>query len=351
MVSMGSSRDATGTPPPRTSCPDPSILHTMADLGRLFPAARVREVPLLRAADLDARADPSGRTRIWLALEALQVTGSFQVRGALVALALAMKHRPAAEEVVSSSVGNQGVAVAYAAAILGISATVVVPCTAPRSKREKIERYGAELVVATAGAYEDAETLALHIASSRQAVFLPSTDDMPRALGNGASLGFEIARALGAAPDSVIVPFCNDGLATGLSWTLAAEKEGSRPTVVWGVDSQVLRTGAPSRTLDPSFAQVVTLADELAVGMNCTRSRSDANIKECAPVGEREIAEAIAYAYRDIGLVIEGTAAVPLAPVLSGLPDPMRGGEVVVVLTGRNIDAERLEAVLAGARG
>jgi threonine dehydratase len=49
----------------------------------------VREVPLVRASELDARADPTGSTRIWLALEALQVTGSFQVRGALVAVAAA----------------------------------------------------------------------------------------------------------------------------------------------------------------------------------------------------------------------------------------------------------------------
>jgi threonine dehydratase len=53
------------------------------------------------------------------------------------------------------------------------------------------------------------------------------------------------------------------------------------------------------------------------------------------------------HAYEDMGLVLEGTAAVALAPVLFGLPDPLRGGDVVVVLTGRNIDPVRLDGVLA----
>src|SRR5882672_12180213 len=75
-----------GGPPP----PQPAELDAVRYLCRRFPEARVREVPIVRAHELDARADPSGATRVWLALEQLQVTGSFKVRGALVALARAM---------------------------------------------------------------------------------------------------------------------------------------------------------------------------------------------------------------------------------------------------------------------
>jgi threonine dehydratase len=62
---------------------------------------------------------------------------------------------------------------------------------------------------------------------------------------------------------------------------------------------------------------------------------------------EAHIASAMAHAYREMGLVLEGSAAVALAPVLYGLPAGLRGGDLVVVLTGRNVDRDRLEEVLA----
>ena len=99
-------------------------LESVRHLGKRFPEARLREVPIVRAGDLDLRADPSGATRIWLALEALQVTGSFKVRGALVGLE-ANRERG---RVVAASAGNHGAAVAYAGSVLGMPVTVCVPC-------------------------------------------------------------------------------------------------------------------------------------------------------------------------------------------------------------------------------
>jgi threonine dehydratase len=63
-------------------------------------------------------------------------------------------------------------------------------------------------------------------------------------------------------------------------------------------------------------------------------------------VTDEQIAMAMAHAYSDMGLVVEGSAAAALAPLLFGLPEGARGGDLVVVLTGRNVDAERLDAVL-----
>src|SRR5271166_2660107 len=111
--------------------PERSELDAVRSLDARFPMARLRRVPVVRASELDLRADPSGATRIWLALEALQVTGSFKVRGALVSL----DANRACGHVVASSAGNHGVAVAYAARVLGLSATVCVPRSAPQTKR------------------------------------------------------------------------------------------------------------------------------------------------------------------------------------------------------------------------
>jgi threonine dehydratase len=320
-------------------------------LAARFPAARLREVPLVRASELDTRADPTGQTRIWLALEALQVTGSFKVRGALVSL----DANPCREHVVAASAGNHGAGIAYAARVLGRSATVCVPRTAPQTKRARIEKYGAELVVAASSQYDDAEDLAKEIAATQGALFISPYDDIDVVLGNGASLGFEIVRALGGVPEHLLVPFGGGGLATGLSWALAAEARGNSARRVWGVQTEascaMARSIERGRAMRRMRETQPTLADGLAGGISEDAfDRALAAIAGVVVATESQIAAAMVHAYRDMGLVVEGSAAAALAPVLLGLPDAVRGGDVVVVLTGRNVDPAVLERVLQGSR-
>jgi threonine dehydratase len=337
-----------GSGPP---LPDRAALDAVRHLSRRFPDARVREVPLVRAAELDPRADPTGATRVWLALEALQVTGSFQVRGALLAVASAARSDSRSRHVVAPSVGNHGIGIAYAACVLGVSATVVVPRTASRTKREKIERYGAELVVAATDRYDVADALAKEIAATLGAACV-AAEDVEVMLGNGSSLGFEIVRALGGLPERVIAPFGGGGLTTGLAWALAADAVGPTERSVWGVQSEVCSRMAAAlesgSVADVTYAHGPTLAEELAGVLSADSfERARTAIAGIALVTETQIASAMLHAYEDMGLVLEGTAAVALAPVLFGLPDRLRGGDVVVVLTGRNIDPDRLDDVLA----
>lgn len=80
-----------------------------------FPLAHLRPLTLVRAEEIDAIADPAKNTRVWLALESLQITGSFKIRGALLAMGnLAAKK----VDVVAASAGNHGAAVAFAAKLL-----------------------------------------------------------------------------------------------------------------------------------------------------------------------------------------------------------------------------------------
>src|SRR4051794_29000190 len=108
--------------------PERDMLEEARHLGSRFPEAGLHPVVVIRASDLDRRADPAGKTRVWLALEALQITGSFKVRGALLALSRMVETRT---HVVAASAGNHGVGVAYAARVLGLHAKVVVPESAP----------------------------------------------------------------------------------------------------------------------------------------------------------------------------------------------------------------------------
>ncbi len=305
---------------------------------------------MVRAAELDARADPSGQTRVWLALEALQVTGSFKVRGALVSLDA---HRSYGH-VVAASVGNHGVAIAYAARVLGLSATVCVPRAAARAKRDKIERYGAELVVAPSDHYCDAEQLGRAIAAAHGGVFLSPHGNVDVVTGNGCSLGFEIVRALGGVPERVLAPFGGGELPIGLAWALASEA-GSAEREVWGVKTEA------SRAVPKFVDQGVHTHDSDTPPVDADGPRSESGIAtatfdralgEIAGIivaTEAQVSAAMAHAYRDMGLIVEGSAATALAPVLFGLPKPVCGGDLVVVLTGRNVDPENLEAVVRQA--
>lgn len=320
-------------------------LEPVRRIGARFPDARLREVPVVRAAELDLGADASGATRVWLALEALQVTGSFKVRGALVALDRASSRG----RVVAASAGNHGAAVAYAGHVLGVPVTVFVPRTAPRAKRQKIEQWGARLVVVASDHYDDAEALAKETAATQGLIFVSPYDDPDVVLGNGVSLGFEIARGLGRAPDRVLAPFGGGGLATGLGW--AMQLEGTSGGAVWGVQSEASCAMAMSLERGAAVERLATGEPTLAEGLEggiAARAfeRASAAIAGIVVVTEAQIAAAMTHAYRELGLVLEGSAATALVPVLFGLPEPARGGDLVVVLTGRNVDPERLGALL-----
>src|SRR5580698_1832403 len=131
--------------------PDAPLLAGARSLSARFPEARLRPCSLVRLSEVDARAG----ARVWLALESLQVTGSFKVRGALLALSRLAER--GVREVVAASAGNHGAGVAYAANVLDMEATVFVPKNTPKAKRARITTYGAKLVVSREAGYDTAE--------------------------------------------------------------------------------------------------------------------------------------------------------------------------------------------------
>jgi threonine dehydratase len=303
-------------------------------------SGQLRPCSLARLSEADGRA----HARVWVALELLQVTGSFKVRGALLAMSrLASKGET---RVVAASAGNHGAGVAYAARALGLHATIVVPKGAPETKRARIASYGAELVVSPSEGYDAAEREAIALAAERGLPFLSPYDDVAVLAGNGASLGYEIAAALGRSPAVVLAPFGGGGLATGLACALPESR-------VWGAQSEAspafarsLERGSAVESLDPE----PTLADGLEGGISKRAfARARAVVSGVVVVGEAAIGAAMAAAYRSLGVTIEGSAAAALAPLLDELPQELRpseGGDLVVVLTGRNVDRARLDAVV-----
>jgi threonine dehydratase len=177
-------------------------------------------------------------------------------------------------------------------------------------------------------------------------------DDLDVVAGNGASLGYEIARAMHSMPSVVLAPFGGGGLCTGLA---VAFRDVGAITRVWGVQSEaspaMARSLEEGRAVERLTTGGTTLAEGLEGGIaKGAFERARAVVAGVAVVPESEIARAMAFAFRELGLVLEGSAAAALVPILCGLPDEMRSGDasadVVCVLTGRNVDADRLDRVL-----
>ena len=329
-------------------------------------SADLREVVLVRAPI------ESPTRRIFLALESLQITGSFKVRGAMLAVErrLARRADPKSPlEVIAVSAGNHGIGVALSARTLGARATIVVPSGAPRTKVDKIAAYGATVIHAQSPGYDDAEKEAIELAKARGIDFLSPYDDLDVLVGNGASLAFEIVRALGRVPATVVCPIGGSGLATGLACGLLHEARSFKapPPAVFGAQSEASSAFAQSLEQGSAvtyLAPAKTLAEGLEGGISERAfERSRRLVAGVAVATEGEIARAMAFAYRELGLVIEGSAAVALVPVLDAATHPVTRdamlapldhnpaqpsevNDTVVVLTGRNVDPERLSRIV-----
>lgn len=348
--------EALGRAPEADALTDSVSLERARHLVERFDGIGLCEVRLVPIETVSSRVATGAR--VWAAVESLQVTGSFKVRGALLAIEARLAQHRAGEKrsepfvVIAASAGNHGVGVAYAARHLGVRAEIVVPRGASRTKVKKIEAAGGIVIESEDFGYDAAEAQAMALAAERGVPFLSPYDDLDVLVGNGASLAFEIVRALGRVPDRVHCPIGGGGLATGLAAAFAHESGGRRNVVV-PVQSEAscafarsLESGVAVTTLPPAE----TLADGLEGGISeRAYLRARAFIDQAAVCTEAEIGEAMRFAARELGLIVEGSAAVALVPALQGLHvGPGETRDVVVVLTGRNVDQDRVARVLGG---
>lgn len=272
-------------------------------------------------------------------LEGLQPTGSFKVRGALAALAAI----PADVPVVTSSAGNHGLGIAWAAQRLGRTATIVTATTASPAKIAALRALGADLVqVGTS--YDDAERHALDLAAQGARFVSPYND--PDVIAGQASIGFELAEQL-PGPMTVVCAVGGGGLASGLGlW--ATHHPGVRIVGVETAASRAVSTAvAAGRQVDVEVGP--TLADGMAGNIepgSVTVDLIAAHVHELVAVTERQIRDAVRHLALDHGIVAEGSGAAAAAAVLAGLVPA--GSPVVAVVSGRNITARSLSQVLLG---
>jgi threonine dehydratase len=264
--------------------------------------------PCVRSHSLSAR---SGCT-LYLKMENLQRTGAYKDRGALNAvLGLDDAHRKAG--VVAASAGNHAQGLAFAAQSNGIQATIVMPETAPMSKRRGTEQYGAQVILHGNG-YDDAFQRATELAAERGYTFIHAFDD-PRVIAGQGTVGLELLEQ-NADIDVVVVPIGGGGLIAGAA---IAVKEAKPKTRIVGVQAESFASMKASVEAGKILAiSGTTIADGIAVARpgDLTFPIVQRYVDEIVTVSEEEIANAILILLESEKTVVEGAGAVGVAAVL-----------------------------------
>jgi threonine dehydratase len=280
--------------------------------------------------------------------ESLQPTGSFKLRGAYAAITANIE---VARErgVVAHSSGNHGHAVAYAAALLGVRAVVVVPENAPKTKTDAITSYGAELITV-------APTLAARLAATEKLVaehqylLVPPFDDRRVIAGQG-TIGLEIAADCPQADPVVVVPVSGGGLIAGIA---AAIRARLPQAVIVGVEPELAADAQESlrrgeRVAWSSAKVQRTVADALRVeqvGM-LPFAHIREQVTSIITVTEEEILTTVRRLALEARLIAEPGGAVAVAACLFRADELPPGRTRVAVLSGGSIDPALLATALA----
>jgi threonine dehydratase len=303
----------------------------------------VHRTPLLSASQLG---EHSG-VRLFLKCESFQKTGSFKPRGALNKV-LSLSDAERARGLVTVSAGNHAQAVAWAARIAGAACAVVMPADAPRSKIEAVRGYGAEVVP-----HDDRPTLfdKLHqVREARGMTFVHPFDD-PVVLAGAGTVGLEIAEDL-PETDTVVVPVGGGGLLSGIASAIKQLLPGTRVVAVELEAGPGLAPALAAGKPVPAPRPRDTLADGMtppfvgALPLEIARQAVD----EIVAVSEAEIIEAMGLLMTRAKLYVEGSGAAATAALLAGRVRTSPGARVVAIVSGGNVDLERVASVF-GAHG
>ncbi|MGY3691283.1 threonine dehydratase [Bradyrhizobium sp. USDA 3240] len=287
-------------------------------------------------------------TQVFLKPEMLQRTGSFKFRGAFNKLASIPQDKRSGGVVAFSS-GNHAQGVAAAAKILNMQATIVMPADSPITKRERTKSYGAEVVLYDRDR-DNREAIANGIASKRGATLVRPYDD-PFVIAGQGTAGREIAEdmaALGLVPDIVVAPASGGGLIAGVATAVKAKFPQSQVIVAEpaGYDDHALSLKVGHREAHAVAPR--TICDALMAMMpgELTFAINSKLLANGVSVSDDEVGAAVAFAYRELKLVVEPGGAVGLAALLAGRIDA-KGKNVVIVLSGGNVDADLFAKLVA----
>lgn len=317
----------------------PRFDDIQAAAARIAPHAHV--TPVLRSRSLDALAG----CELHFKAENLQRAGAFKFRGACNAV-FGLDEASARRGVVTQSSGNHGAAIALACRLRGIPAHVVVPHDAPQVKLAAIRAYGARVVpCAPTIAARDAAMAQVLAQTGGEAVH-PYND--ARVIAGQGTATLELLQQTGGL-DAVIAPVSGGGLLSGTALAAHGVDAGIE---VWGAEPEQAADAHASLARGERVTDMTpdTVCDGLRAQLGTlTFPILRAHCAGIGLAGEAEIVRAMRLIWERLKLVVEPSAAVPLAVVLRQ-PERFAGRRVGIVLSGGNLDLETLPALFALAR-
>lgn len=296
-------------------------------------AGFIRCTPVLTSRLLD---DIAGAQLIFKC-ENFQKTGAFKFRGATNAV-LSLGEEERMQGVATHSSGNHGAALARAAQLLGIGAHIVMPDNAPEVKQKAVRGYGGNIHFCkpSLGARQ---AVLDRVVEEYGSAFIPPYDDTRIIAGQG-TVALEIFRQVAAA-DVVITPVGGGGLLAGVALTTRAL---SHATLIYGAEpegaddaSRSFKSGVRVEEHEPN-----TIADGLLTTLGELNFEIiQKTVDDILCVSEESIVDAMRLIWTHMKLIVEPSAAVPLAAVLTN-KSLFSGKQVVIVLSGGNVDLDKL---------
>ncbi len=298
----------------------------------------IHRTPVLTSATLDA----AFGGRVFFKCENFQKSGAFKVRGAFNAL-LSLSPEDAERGIVTSSSGNQAAAVSLAARARGVSAYIAMPKNAVASKVAAVERYGGNIVWVESKeripTSEEYDATAAAIGEETGANPVHPYDDL-RTIAGQATCALELFEEVPDL-DYLLAPVGGGGLLSGTCSSAVALAPG---TQVIGCEPEKaddawrsLQEGTIVPQTDPQ-----TIADGLRTSLGeVTFPIIAANVREIVTVSEDAILRSMRMVWETMKIVIEPSAAVPVAALLERKisADARRIG---VILSGGNVDLDSL---------
>ena len=285
---------------------------------------------------------PESPLELYLKLECLQPIASFKLRGAGNAIAL-LSDDDLADGVVTASAGNMAQGVAWAARERGVPCTVIVPDHAPETKLAAIARLGGRVIRVPYDQWW--QTIVECRTDLAPGPFIHPVQDPAVMAGNG-TIGLELLEDL-PDPDLVLVPYGGGGLVSGIGSVLKARRPETRvlavePETGAGLNGALAAGHPVTVEYTPSFVDGSGSRGVLESMWPTVRGIIDGAVT----VSVAETAQAVRLLAERARVVSEGAGALALAAALSGRVGEAR--KVVCIVSGGNIDSDKLAACLRG---
>jgi threonine dehydratase len=305
----------------------------------------VVETPVWRWQEREIDTLMTEESEIFIKLELLQRTGTFKARGAVTNL-LRLDEEARCRGVTAVSAGNHAIAVAWAASLLGSTAKLVMPKSAPPGRVQKVRNYGGEVLLVdnVHAAFDEVH----RIEREEGRTFVHPFEGKQTILGT-ATVGMEFCQQV-ANLDVVIIPVGGGGLAAGMATAIKQIQPGCQ---IYGVEPEgantmwlSFRMGAPQ-----AIDKVSTIADSLGAPTAAPYSFALCHhfMEEIVLVSDNALKESMRLLFRSLKLVCEPACAAAAAAMIGPLREKVLGKRVGIIACGSNIDVTTYCKLLGAA--